>query len=395
MKYKLPVLAIIMMFTFLSGFSQNRSITFIEKPWSDILSQAKTEKKMIFLDAYTTWCGPCKWMAANMFTNDTIADYFNRTFLCAHFDMEKGEGIQLAKTYQVSAYPTLLFINMDGEVVHKRVGAPQKVSDYLEMGAIALTPGEGLIDYVKKFQAGNRDPKFMMKYLDRLQGAYIPINEPLAQYFATQKETDLTNRDNWTIIDVYLTDMDSKEFNFVVSHYDEFAKLYTADSVDNKIFNVYLQAMSNMARSRSFSETSYAGLKQKITASGFKEAGKVIFTGDLNLYQMRGEQDKFLNLAMTGLDKYYGKDYAMLNRMAWYFFQIASDPKYLEKAADWAKKSISIQSTHENNDTYANLMFKLGNKNEAVKYEKTAIELARKVNAPLQTYEESLKKFEE
>jgi hypothetical protein len=275
------------------------------------------------------------------------------------------------------------------------VGAPQKVTDYLEMGKIALTPGEGFSDYQKKYQAGNRDPKFMMKYLDRLQGAYMPINEPLAQYFASQKEADLVNRDNWTMIDTYLTDMDSKEFKYLVAHRDEFVKRYTADSVDTKIFDVYLQSLTSMVRSRSFTEAAYTQAKQKISASGFREADKVIFTSDLNFYQMKGEQEKFQSLAMTGLDKYYGKDYSMLNRMAWYFFQIAKDNKQLEKAAEWAKKSISLQCTPENNDTYANLMFKLGRKSEAVKYEKDALELARKANVPLGTYEENLRKFQE
>ena len=200
MKIRFPFLFIALMFFFFSGVGQKQSITFIEKPWTDLLAQAKSQNKMIFLDAYTSWCGPCKWMAANMFTNDTIAAYYNKTFICAHFDMEKGEGVQLAQTYQVRAYPTLLFINQAGEMVHKRVGAPQKIQDYLDMGKIALTPGEGFNAYVKKFQDGERDPKFMMKYLDRLQGAYMPINEPLKQYFASQKESDLLSRANWEMI---------------------------------------------------------------------------------------------------------------------------------------------------------------------------------------------------
>jgi hypothetical protein len=85
----------------------------------------------------------------------------------------------------------------------------------------------------------------------------------------------------------------------------------------------------------------------------------------------------------------------MLNRMAWNFFQVSTEPKYLEKASGWAKKSIELNSTAENNDTYANLMFKLGNKAEAVKYEKIALELAKKEKVALNEYEDNLKKFQE
>jgi thiol-disulfide isomerase/thioredoxin len=391
MKNKLTILTALLLFTYLTGFTQNRSITFIEKPWSEILTQAKTQDKLIFLDGYTTWCGPCKWMAANMFKNDTIADYYNKTFVCAHFDMEKGEGITLARTYQVMAYPTLLFINAAGEMVHKRVGAPQRVQDYLDMGRIALTPGEGFNAYVKKFQEGNRDPKFIMQYLERLQGAYIPIAEPLKEYFASQKDADLLNRANWQIIYQYVSDMDSREFVFMLKHQKEYEKQYTKDSVSSKIFSVYLQSLSGIARSRTFSETNYNLVKQKIRDSGYDGAEKVIFTADLGTYA----GDKFFELAYSGIDKWYANDYETLGRISKVFFMNTEDPEYLKKAAEWAKKSISLKSNADNNDTYASLMFKLGNKAEAVKYEKIALELAIKENIVVKTYEENLRKFQE
>jgi hypothetical protein len=280
-------------------------------------------------------------------------------------------------------------------MVHKRVGAPQKVQDYLDMGKIALTPGEGFNSLMKKFQDGDRDPKFMMKYLDRLQGAYMPIAEPLKQYFASQKESELLNRANWEMIYLYVTDMDSPEFGYLLKHQKEYEKLYTQDSVSSKISNVYLQALSNLSRSRSFTDENYNQLKKKIRDSGFAGADKVIFSGDLNLYQMKSDMEKFISLAVSGLDTYYGNDYLMLNRMAWNFFQMTTEQKNLEKAAEWAKKSISLKSTAENNDTYANLMFKLGNKSEAVKYEKTALELAKKEKTEVKEYEDNLRKFQE
>ncbi len=375
--------------------SQNRSIAFVDKPMAELLQMAKDQDRMIFLDAFTSWCGPCKWMAANMFTNDTIADYYNKTFICAHSDMEKGEGPELARAFQVRAYPTLLFINKAGEMVHMRVGAPQKVRDYLDMGRVALTPGEGFAACARKYKEGERDPKFIMKYLDRLQGAYQPVTEPLNQYFAAQKEIDLLNRDNWMMIYQFQNDIDSKEFNYLASHQKEFAKLYTRDSVNSKISGVCSQAIYMLGRSRNFNETTFGVLKEKIMNLKFDDAGKTIFEGELNIYLMKGEADKYLLLAYTDLDKFYSRDDARLNTAAKSFIQMATDPKYLEKAAQWARKSIDIRSTPENNDLYANLKFKLGNKPEAVKYEKQALELALKLKVPTESYEASLKKFGE
>ncbi len=395
MKKILPILTMILLFSWSTGLSQNRSIIFIEKPFSELLSMAKNQHKLIFLDAYTTWCGPCKWMAANIFTNDTVADYYNKTFICAHFDMEKGEGTAVAKAFQVRAYPSLLFIDSSGAMVHMRVGVAQKIQDYLDMGNVALTPGEGFNACLKKFQEGNRDPKFMIKFLERLQGAYLPVTEPLNLYFASQKESDLLNRANWDIIYEYTTDMDSKEFGFLLSHQKEYSKLYAKDSVNSKIYNVYLKAISASGRSRTFSEATFNELKQKIRNSGYEKAGMVIFDGEQNIHLMKGEMEKFINNAYTGIDLYYSGDYVKLNEIARAFFQTTSDKKNLEKAAMWAKKSIALKSTSQNNDTYANLMFKLGKKEEAIKFEKRAIEIANKENIPTKDYELSLKKFRE
>jgi thiol-disulfide isomerase/thioredoxin len=395
MKKCVLIISLLILLTCHNGYNQNRSIQFIEKPWSEILTMAKTENKLIFLDGYTTWCGPCKWMAAKMFTNDTIADYYNSTFICAHFDMEKGEGLELAKNYQVRAYPTLIFLNGSGELIHLRVGAPQKVQDYLDMGKIALTPGEGFGAYMIKYQEGNRDPYFMMKFYDRLQGAYIPYTEPLNQYFATQNEEAMVHRVNWEMICRYVYDMDSKAFDYLLKHHAEYEKLYTRDSVFSKISSVYSQALNSGSKYKSFDEANYNAIKQKIRDSGFEGAEKVIFTSDLNIHQMKGENEKFINLANSGVDSYYSDDYTMLNRMAWSFFQMSSEKKDLEKAAGWAKKSIALKSTPGNNDTYANLMFKLGNKSEAIKYEKKAIAMAQKEKAEVKGFERNLEQFQE
>ena len=95
----------------LPAYAQNRSIEFREGDWSGLLKTAAKKDKLIFLDCYTSWCGPCKMLAKNVFTNDTVADFYNRNFICVKMDMEKGEGPELAKKYKVAAYPTLLYVN--------------------------------------------------------------------------------------------------------------------------------------------------------------------------------------------------------------------------------------------------------------------------------------------
>lgn len=255
---------------------QNRSIQFVEKPFAEIISIAKKQKKMVFLDAYTTWCGPCKWIATKIFSNDTIADFYNKEFICCHFDMEKGEGLELARRYQVKAYPTLLFINSEGQVIHLRVGAPRKVQDYIDMAHLAMTPGAGYTWYMEQYRQGNRDPQFMLQYFDRLQGAYQPVNEPLKQYFDAVPEAEIFNKVNWKIFELYSWDMDSRVFQLALKNKPGLDSQYTPAIVNAKINGVFAQALYTLSRSRNFNEASYDTLKQKILNSGVEGASQII-----------------------------------------------------------------------------------------------------------------------
>lgn len=391
------ILVLVFVFSFPDGFSQNRSILFNERPWKEIVEMAKKDNKMIFLDAYASWCSPCKWMAANMFTNDTIADYYNKTFICASVDMEKGEGLTLRQKYAVRAYPSLLFINGNEEMVHERVGAPQKVRDYIEMARVAQIPEEGLAAYMRKYDAGNNSPEFILSFLNRLVEAYIPINTVLKKYFATQSESDLFNRWNWNIIYRYVIDMDDPQFGYFLKHQDEYGKLYSRDSVIEKIGSIYDYALQKCFRTSQSAknDSSYEALKSQIKHSGFEGAGKIIFHSDLQLFQVRGKNDAYVQLLYDGLDKYYSEDYAMLTNAAYTVSSLTGDVKYLEKAGEWAKRSISMKSGPYNNDIYASILFKLGKFNEAISYEEDAITLARNLNVPTARFEEALKKMQE
>ncbi|MCX6251075.1 MAG: thioredoxin domain-containing protein [Bacteroidetes bacterium] len=399
MKKFLLITTIVIMMALSDGMSQNRTIRFVDKPWSEILAMAKNENKLIFMDGFATWCGPCKWMASNIFTNDTVADFYNKTFICSSFDMEKGEGMTLRQKYDIRAYPSLLFINSDGELVHKKVGAAQKIQDYINFGLTAMNPDECLAAYNKKYAAGNMDPKFIEKYLRRLGDAYITPTDLLKKYFSTQKEEDLFSRANWNIICNYVTDVDSREFQNLVKHEKDYGKLYTHDSVNDKISDTYVAALGQATRYANMTDAAYNALKEKVKASGFSSADKVIFTSDLNLYYTRSDKEKYLDLAYGNLDKFYAEDYNMLNNIAWNVSQlcaaydVAKAKKYLEKAQGWSRRSVTLKSEPGNNNTLAMILFRLGKKKEAIHQERIAIALAKKIGMSTRQFDASLKQM--
>ncbi len=111
-------------------------IRFIEPSWSKALAEAKKQNKLIFLDAYTTWCGPCKLLKKNTFPDSEAGEFFNKNFINVAIDMEKGDGPALAEKFQVTAYPTLIIADGDGNLVTFTRGyiEPRQLIDFGKHG---------------------------------------------------------------------------------------------------------------------------------------------------------------------------------------------------------------------------------------------------------------------
>jgi len=99
-----------------------KGIRFIEQDWSKALAQAKAEKKLVFLDIYATWCGPCKMLKKNTFTDEAVGKFFNENFVNVSVDGEAGVGPELAEKYSIRGYPSLIVADADGNVVLATAG---------------------------------------------------------------------------------------------------------------------------------------------------------------------------------------------------------------------------------------------------------------------------------
>lgn len=112
-------------------------IDFIENSWNLALKRAAAQNKYIFVDAYATWCGPCKMLKAITFKDKNVAEFFNSNFINVAMDMEKGMGPELAAQWGLRAYPTLIIFNAKGKPVHGTVGF-MRADDLIKFGVQAL-----------------------------------------------------------------------------------------------------------------------------------------------------------------------------------------------------------------------------------------------------------------
>ena len=99
-------------------------IRFFSGTWKEAVAKAKAEHKCIFLDAYASWCGPCKTMDREVFVNPAVAHYFNGKFVAVRIDVEKGEGPELAKKFtSIDGYPSLLFFDNEAHLAKTILGS--------------------------------------------------------------------------------------------------------------------------------------------------------------------------------------------------------------------------------------------------------------------------------
>ena len=193
-------------------FSQG--IQFETGSWKEVLQKAKQENKLVFVDLYTTWGGPCKKMAAETFPQQTVGDYFNKNFVNYKIDAEKGEGPGLAGKYEVSAYPTLVFVNAEGELVYKFMGV--RTADKLiaegekAVRLHALAPRIAAME--KEYEQGKRGKVFLGEYYALLKesgaGGGVVLNEYLKCLSDEELllEENVNNIGNISIFDPVLFD---------------------------------------------------------------------------------------------------------------------------------------------------------------------------------------------
>lgn len=115
----------------------DEGIRFEKMNLAEAKKKAKESGKYIFIDAYTSWCGPCKQMAATTFKDEEVATYFNDKFINLKIEMEKdADGAEVARMYNVRAYPTLIIIDHTGKLVQQTIGFQTK-DRLLEFGKAA------------------------------------------------------------------------------------------------------------------------------------------------------------------------------------------------------------------------------------------------------------------
>ena len=181
-------------------------------------AKAKAENKLIFLDCYTTWCGPCKKMSRETFPQEAVGAFMNPKFVSLKIDMESAYGAPLAKKLQIQAYPTFVIFTADAEEISRFLG-------YHDADSFIETVTEKSQDNSSsplqaRWKAGDRDPQFLMEYLQTLNASYKAdeANEVAEAILAGKEETFAADSTLRMIFFRNITNPFAKSFTYTVQH---------------------------------------------------------------------------------------------------------------------------------------------------------------------------------
>ncbi|MCG2792234.1 MAG: thioredoxin family protein [Weeksellaceae bacterium] len=381
----------LLIFAIQLGFAQT-NIKFEDTDFNAILAQAKSEKKLIFLDAYAAWCGPCKLMERNVFTDANVADYYNKNFINAHFDMEKGEGPNLAAKYGIRSYPTLLFLNAEGEVVGKELGY-LNAEDFLALGKKNNNPGLVNTNLKEAFLKGQLDQKTLLSFINLYAGKDPFLAKQASEkYFANKKDKSFSGEEINALLN-FTQSVDDANYKVFVDNKAAIVELLTDKNYTQ--FDNYLKLMKLVTAATD--EKTKTIDDAKVLKEGEGLLPKDDLVKSLNIYKINYyiANENYPAYEKTALEYYKNPDdfnNSELLAAAGVFAEHVSNPQSLQSAARWAEKVVMTQENYDSVSVLAILYDKLGKKDEAKMFAGMAANFAKEENREATKMNEILNK---
>lgn len=355
----------------ISTFAQG--IKFFEGSWGEAQGEAEKQEKLIFVDAYAVWCGPCKQMAKNVFPNEKVGEFFNKHFVSMQIDMERGMGLEFAKLYPVRAYPTLFFINYKGEIVHTVVGA-QSVDALLSIGRKVLDMEDKSQDFAAEYEKGKREPELVYGYVRALNKAGKPSLKIANEYLRSQK--DLTTEFNLKFILEAATEADSKIFEWLIQYRNQIAKVTSEDEVRQQIINACRNTAHKAVEYQS--KDLMVEAIDKVKKHYSDKADAFAEQAWMDFYLKANDAANFNKTAKSYAKKYIYEDARELQSLCKTLVDhFNNDKNSMSLAEDLAKRATEVGQSSVYFLIYADVLNKNGKKDQAMDVAKKALELAK------------------
>jgi thiol-disulfide isomerase/thioredoxin len=371
----------------------SQGINFFHGSFDEAISKAKAENKLLFLDCYTSWCGPCKMLQNNVFPQENIGAFYNQNFICYKVDCEKGEGPSICSRYSVNAYPTMHFIDGNtGKSVYKTMGY-QVAETLIEKGKIAMGGNSNLLrEYQTKYQNGDKSAENLLGLVIELAKNGQTYDAYLKEYIATQSAENIRGQKNASLIFQLTSSINSP----AIGIFQELKKYYI-ETLGMESYQKKVEQIASLSVKEATQKSDKSMFQSTLTFlknNDLNRSEEVVLKESMQFYKGTNDMLAFDKVATKYLKSYKKNDSKLFAEVASLYVEKVSNPTLLAKAVNWAIASIKIEDKYYNNIVLAQLLNLQGKKSEAFDVATHALESGKKEKANYWPAQELLNKIQ-
>lgn len=325
---------------------ENEGVIFLEgKTFAEAVEAAKECGKKVFLDCYTSWCGPCKMVAKDIFPQKVAGDYFNKEYINIKIDMEKGEGPELAKRLGVKAYPTFIMFDSKGKEIGRLVGSKRTAEDFVETVKNAV--GENSLSAMNaRYDNGERSQEFLCKYLVVLDNAYDSDKSRIvADELLNGKTQELL--DDEVLYNVFLkynSSPLSPAFQYVLQHKDEFKSKYPKSNLERVMSSTWMSYPRTLLKKDAdgtvaFDRKAMKAYVKEMKKWGVEDRKEIVLLSDINVAEATQDWREYAKLCSKYI-KTFGENDMYIYNWALRIQRGCQDRKVKDTAIGWMQSRI-------------------------------------------------------
>jgi len=226
----------------------------------EALTKAKQENKHVFIDVYADWCGPCKYLAKEIFPDEKLGEFMNQHFVSIQLDGEQGDGLMLMGEFSLNAYPTMLFLSPEMELKKKIVGvvSPQDIQQ--SGNAVVFPESTAIYQLEKKYEAGDRSRETLKSYVIELINEDRASEERIDEFLKLYPQLSLKDEDDFIIFSMGITDTKNAYMKEFLVSAGKFKEMY-GELADGKM-EIILMGMLSEAIEKEDKSLLQAGLEE-------------------------------------------------------------------------------------------------------------------------------------